>query len=63
MAAFTLLLEYRRQQSGETRRENSQLDRLDQLESTLMDIELQLEKQRTENRELTRLIYAMGNQR
>ena len=63
VAAFTLWLEYKRQQHNENMRETSQFGRISDLEARLMDLDLQLEEQRTHTRELTRLIHSVNDKR
>ena len=61
IGAFTLWLEYKRQQMNENKRETSQFDRLGDLEAQITNLDLQLEEQRTQTRELTRLIHSIGD--
>lgn len=59
VAVFTIWLEYYRQSLKDFGKEDYQNDRLQTLEKEFVDVNLQLERQTTELRELRRLIYSI----
>ena len=58
IAAFTVFLEYRRQQRKEERHEDSQNTRLIELENSVRDLSLQVEEQNAQLKSLTRLYHS-----
>lgn len=58
VAASTIWLEYKRQSRNDQRKEDTQNDRLSELEILLSDMRLKMETQTVQIKELTRLLYA-----
>ena len=57
VAAFTVFLEYRRQKRKEEKAEDAQNTKLDDLEIAVIDLALEVEEQKTQIREMSRLLH------
>ncbi|CAD5119263.1 DgyrCDS7892 [Dimorphilus gyrociliatus] len=58
VAASTIWLEYKRQSRNDQRKEDTQNDRLLELEILVADMQLSMEKQTVQLKELSRLLYS-----